>query len=115
MWNRPSGCSGSSFLPTGRVRSWRPISSTMGWVSWATATRLRPLRRGCTMRELSEKIRRREARCGVIGLGYVGLPLALEFARAGFRVTGVDLDRTKIDAINGGRSYIVDLDDREIA
>ena len=67
------------------------------------------------MLELSEKIRRREAHCGVIGLGYVGLPLALEFARAGFRVTGVDLDGSKVDAINAGRSYIVDLDDCEIA
>src|SRR2546422_1862495 len=67
------------------------------------------------MHELSERIRRREARCGVIGLGYVGLPLALEFARAGFRVTGIDVDAAKIDAINGGRSYVVDLEDREIA
>ena len=44
------------------------------------------------MEPLIEKIRRREARCGVIGLGYVGLPLALEFARAGFEVVGIDLD-----------------------
>ena len=44
------------------------------------------------MRELVQKIKRRDARCGVIGLGYVGLPLALEFARAGLRVTGIDLD-----------------------
>src|SRR5262249_1369684 len=51
----------------------------------------------------------------VIGLGYVGLPLALEFARAGFRVTGVDTDGSKVDAINAGRSYIVDLEDHEIA
>jgi UDP-N-acetyl-D-glucosamine dehydrogenase len=67
------------------------------------------------MQELIEKIRRRDARCGIIGLGYVGLPLALEFARAGFRTTGIDVDRTKVDAINAGRSYIVDVDDSEIA
>jgi UDP-N-acetyl-D-glucosamine dehydrogenase len=67
------------------------------------------------MQDLIEKIRRREARCGVIGLGYVGLPLALEFARAGFRVTGIDLDERKIDAIAAGRSYIVDTKDGEIA
>jgi UDP-N-acetyl-D-glucosamine dehydrogenase len=67
------------------------------------------------MEELIEKIRRREARCGIIGLGYVGLPLALEFARAGFRTTGIDVDLTKVDAINAGRSYIVDVDDAEIA
>jgi UDP-N-acetyl-D-glucosamine dehydrogenase len=66
------------------------------------------------MQDLIEKIRRREARCGVIGLGYVGLPLALEFARAGFEVTGIDLDQRKIDAIAAGRSYIVDTKDAEI-
>ncbi len=66
------------------------------------------------MQALIEKIRRREARCGVIGLGYVGLPLALEFARAGFDVTGIDLDDRKIEAITGGRSYIVDTKDEEI-
>src|SRR5579885_2128223 len=67
------------------------------------------------MRELTEKIRRREARCGVIGLGYVGLPLALEFARAGFRTTGIDVDRQKVEAICAGRSYVVDLEGPEIA
>src|SRR5499426_800493 len=66
------------------------------------------------MRELIDAIVRREARCGIIGLGYVGLPLALEFARAGFRTTGIDVDRTKVDAINAGRSYIVDVGDAEI-
>jgi UDP-N-acetyl-D-glucosamine dehydrogenase len=66
------------------------------------------------MQALIEKIRRREARCGVIGLGYVGLPLALEFARAGFEVTGIDLDERKVEAIAAGRSYIVDTKDEEI-
>src|SRR5688572_28573955 len=66
------------------------------------------------MQPLIEKIRRREARCGEIGLGYVGLPLALQFARAGFEVTGIDLDERKIDAIAAGRSYIVDTKDEEI-
>src|SRR5262249_32766368 len=70
--------------------------------------------RSPTMEALIQKIRRREARCGVIGLGYVGLPLALEFARAGFEVTGIDLDQRKIDAIAAGRSYIVDTKDDEI-
>ena len=66
------------------------------------------------MEKLIDAIVRRDARCGIIGLGYVGLPLALEFARAGFRTTGIDVDRTKVDAINAGRSYIVDVDDAEI-
>ncbi len=67
------------------------------------------------MQTLIDSIRRREARCGIIGLGYVGLPLALEFARAGFRTTGIDLDGTKVDRIRSGRSYIVDVSDAEIA
>ena len=66
------------------------------------------------MRELIDKIERRSARCGVIGLGYVGLPLALEFARAGFHVTGIDLDERKVESILAGRSYIVDVQDEEI-
>jgi UDP-N-acetyl-D-glucosamine dehydrogenase len=67
------------------------------------------------MQELTDRITRRTARCGVIGLGYVGLPLALEFAKAGFRVTGIDLDERKVQAIEQGRSYIVDVRDEEIA
>src|SRR5262249_49127098 len=67
------------------------------------------------METLIAKTRRHEARCGIIGLGYVGLPLALEFARAGFRVTGIDLDRKKVADIMAGRSYIVDVADAEIA
>lgn len=58
---------------------------------------------------LIERLRTRQARVGVIGLGYVGLPLAVEFARAGFRVVGVDLDAEKVAAINAGRSYIPDV------
>ena len=67
------------------------------------------------MQTLIDTIRRREARCGIIGLGYVGLPLALEFARAGFRTTGIDVDTAKVDRIRSGRSYIVDGTDAEIA
>jgi UDP-N-acetyl-D-glucosamine dehydrogenase len=67
------------------------------------------------MKDLIETIRRREARCGIIGLGYVGLPLALEFARAGLRTTGIDVDPEKVEHIRNGRSYIVDVADREIA
>jgi UDP-N-acetyl-D-glucosamine dehydrogenase len=59
--------------------------------------------------ELLERIRTRKARIGVIGLGYVGLPLAVEFARAGFDVTGFDVDATKNEEINAGRSYIPDV------
>ncbi|MBM4383964.1 MAG: nucleotide sugar dehydrogenase [Deltaproteobacteria bacterium] len=61
------------------------------------------------LEELKGKIDAREARIGVIGLGYVGLPLALEFAKAGFRVTGFDLDGEKIRVLSGGGSYIEDV------
>ena len=66
-------------------------------------------------RRLLESIRARRARCGVIGLGYVGLPLAVEFARAGFITTGIDLDSAKVRAINEGRSYIDDVAASDIA
>ncbi|HJZ71487.1 MAG TPA: nucleotide sugar dehydrogenase [Vicinamibacterales bacterium] len=52
---------------------------------------------------------------GIIGLGYVGLPLAVEFARAGFDVTGFDVDAAKVSDINAGRSYIPDVPQRELA
>jgi UDP-N-acetyl-D-glucosamine dehydrogenase len=58
---------------------------------------------------LLARIQSKTARVGVVGLGYVGLPLAVEFARSGFHTTGIDLDRRKIDAIGGGVSYIPDV------
>ncbi len=58
---------------------------------------------------LEQKIRNRTARVGVVGLGYVGLPLAVEFAKAGFAVTGVDLDKTKVERLNSGDSYVQDV------
>ena len=58
---------------------------------------------------LREKIRSRTARTGVVGLGYVGLPLAVELAKAGFDTTGIDLDAQKVQAVNEGRSYIPDV------
>src|SRR5437868_12782080 len=61
-----------------------------------------------------ERIRARQARVGVIGLGYVGLPLVVEFARAGFDVTGFDVDAAKTDAINAGKSYIPDVPEAEL-
>jgi UDP-N-acetyl-D-glucosamine dehydrogenase len=58
---------------------------------------------------LAEKIKTKQARVCIIGLGYVGLPLVVEFARAGFRVTGVDVDKRKINQLEAGRSYIKDV------
>jgi UDP-N-acetyl-D-glucosamine dehydrogenase len=59
--------------------------------------------------DLEQKIRNRTARVGVVGLGYVGLPLAVEFARAGFPVTGIDVNQGKVDRINAGESYVQDV------
>ena len=59
---------------------------------------------------LYNKINNKEANIGVIGLGYVGLPLAIEFAKAGFNVSGIDVDDKKIAAINKGDNYISDID-----
>jgi UDP-N-acetyl-D-glucosamine dehydrogenase len=64
--------------------------------------------------ELRRKIESREARVGVVGLGYVGLPLAVEFAQAGFTVTGIDLDSRKVNALNSGESYIQDVPTAEV-
>ena len=58
---------------------------------------------------LREKIMKRTLRVGIIGLGYVGLPLAATFAQAGFHVTGIDVDQQKVDAANRGESYIADI------
>src|ERR1041384_3183552 len=60
-------------------------------------------------RELKRRIRTRSAKTGIIGLGYVGLPLAVEMAKAGFQVTGIDLSQEKVNALNRGVSYIPDV------
>lgn len=59
--------------------------------------------------QLARRIRARTARVGIIGLGYVGLPLAVEFGKEGFRVTGVDLDPRRVRGVNRARSYILDV------
>ena len=61
------------------------------------------------------KLNERSAVVGVIGLGYVGLPLAVEFGRAGLRVIGFDLDQSRVDAINHGQSYIPDVPTEMVA
>ncbi len=65
--------------------------------------------------ELREKIKNKKARVGVLGLGYVGLPLAVEFAKAGFDVVGIDVLQGKVDQFNAGHSYIKDVPDSAFA
>jgi UDP-N-acetyl-D-glucosamine dehydrogenase len=64
--------------------------------------------------ELLIKLESRTATTAVIGLGYVGLPLLVEFARAGFKTIGVDLDRAKVDAVSRGESYIPDVAEADV-
>ena len=59
--------------------------------------------------KLIEKIKQKKIRSAVIGLGYVGLPLAVELAEAGIKVIGIDLDKAKVAALNNKRSYIADV------
>jgi len=68
-----------------------------------------------TAAALEEKIRKRTARVGVVGLGYVGLPLAVEFAKAGFRVTGIDVSEDKTRRVNAGDSYVGDIPSATLA
>ena len=65
-------------------------------------------------RHLLERITSRTAHIGVIGLGYVGLPLAVEFARRGFGVSGFDVDESKTSQINAGKSYIPDVSEKDL-
>ena len=64
---------------------------------------------------LLDQIRARRSRAGVVGLGYVGLPLAVELARAGFETIGIDVDGRKVDAVNRGASYIPDVSTEDLA
>jgi len=65
--------------------------------------------------DLLARIKSGEARVGIIGLGYVGLPLAVEFARAGLHVIGYDVDQSKVDMLMAGNSYIPDVPSEELA
>ena len=67
------------------------------------------------MSTLYERITTKSAKVGVIGLGYVGLPLAVEKAKAGFRVLGFDIQREKVDKINRGENYIGDVVPEDLA
>ncbi|MBN1154262.1 nucleotide sugar dehydrogenase [candidate division KSB1 bacterium] len=61
--------------------------------------------------DLKQRIKERTAKIGVVGLGYVGLPLAVEYAEKGFTVVGIDVDGRKVAKINFGENYIDDVDD----
>jgi UDP-N-acetyl-D-glucosamine dehydrogenase len=68
-----------------------------------------------TSAQLLARLESRDARVGVVGLGYVGLPLIVELARSGFTAVGIDLDERKVAQINAGTSYIPDVPSAEVA
>ena len=68
-----------------------------------------------TFQALKDKIETKTAHVGIVGLGYVGLPLAVEFAKAGFHVTGIDLQQSRVDRLMMGESYIQDVAGAEVA
>ena len=68
-----------------------------------------------TAEGLAEKIRTKTAQVGIVGLGYVGLPLAVEFAKAGFQVTGLEVHESRAAQINAGNSYVQDVPTEQLA
>jgi UDP-N-acetyl-D-glucosamine dehydrogenase len=66
------------------------------------------------MEELKKKINDKKAHIAIFGMGYVGLPLAIEFAKADFPVTGIDVKKQKVEMLNQGKSYIIDVQDDDI-
>ncbi|MBT4259017.1 MAG: nucleotide sugar dehydrogenase, partial [Nitrospina sp.] len=63
---------------------------------------------------LLERIQKKDAKIGVVGLGYVGLPLVIEFCKSGFSVTGLDIDEKKIETLSKGKSFIKHIPDEKI-
>jgi UDP-N-acetyl-D-glucosamine dehydrogenase len=63
----------------------------------------------CRAAQLRKKLASHEAQAGVVGMGYVGLPLAVELAQAGFSVTGIDIDACKVARTNCGESFVQDI------
>jgi len=70
---------------------------------------------GALKRELIGKLEQREASIGIVGLGYVGLPLSLRFAEVGYKVIGMDIDHAKVEQLNDGRSYIKHIPPETVA
>jgi UDP-N-acetyl-D-glucosamine dehydrogenase len=68
-----------------------------------------------TFQALKGKIENKTARVGIVGLGYVGLPLAVEFVKAGFHVTGIDLQQSRVDRLMKGESYVQDVPSSDVA
>ena len=83
----------------------------MGDFSLSSEILVEPREQVSALETLRDRILKKTAKIGVVGLGYVGLPLAVEFARAGFEVIGIDVQQSKVDQFNSGESYIKDVKD----
>ncbi len=70
--------------------------------------------KGIEPKSIELKIKDRSLRVGIVGLGYVGLPLAVAFAKAGFGTTGVDVDPRKVRSLTGGKSYVLDVPSADV-
>jgi len=66
------------------------------------------------MISLADKLQKKSALVGIIGMGYVGLPLALAFTEAGFKVTGIDIQQKRVDLVNRGSSFITGISDKQL-
>ena len=66
------------------------------------------------LKETEQKIALQKAKINVVGLGYVGFPLCMEFAKAGFNVTGIDINASRVESLNSGKSYILDIPDNQL-
>jgi len=69
------------------------------------------IKKSIKINNLLNKIKSKDIKIGIIGMGYIGLPLAVEFAKNGFKVIGIDIDKDKINKLNRGKSYILDVED----
>src|SRR5258705_14024462 len=72
------------------------------------------MKEGMMSQELLQKIKNKEAKVAIVGLGYVGLPLAVDLAKKGFEVFGIDVDQRKCASINSGKSYIEDISEADL-
>src|SRR5688572_14732670 len=96
------------FSCTVTVAFWSPLSAAgFGGSSMA-------VQQHAPAQTLERKLRERTARVGVLGLGYAGLPMAVEIAQAGFDVTGLDINPARVNAVNDGTSPVSDVDDTTI-
>lgn len=79
-----------------------------------TKTKKTKVHREDLVSRLEKKIQNRSASVAIIGMGYVGLPLAVEFGRVGFKITGIDISKEKVKTVNAGKSDVDDVKDYEV-